>query len=489
MIFVIYDDNTKKSEIITDIIGDKGFGDVVVRKRHLEDYYKENIQKIFVRDELVWKKVKSEYDLKKLLKDLESLKDTDTRILHCFSNFVISDKENASLSFQKIKFIDKPYLVLNDKKLMVASIFPDVGSYLRLFSTSINGRLNFSAREYLKNIDNSFEIEGLVDIGIVNNFIQCITGNFEARYFNSLKGGEYTIVKSSNNKKKIKAEYTFYHLLPEDMKYWFVMPFDYKESEDSASYTMERLHMTDLAIKWVHGSMNKEEFEELMDKYFYFFKIRHTKECSKEEYKAITDNLYEKKVRDRINDLKKCEAYSNIEKCLSTTQDANIDNLLAKYLELKEKIVTKNKLLHKLAIGHGDPCFSNAMYNKSTKTLKFIDPKGALVESELWTNPYYDIAKLSHSVCGRYDFFNSGLFEIIVNKDFTYNLEIPFDNTVYKEIFKKKAQENGFDYLTIRIYEASLFLSMLPLHMDDPFKVFGFILNARNILKEIEENV
>ena len=40
--------------------------------------------------------------------------------------------------------------------------------------------------------------------------------------------------------------------------------------------------------------------------------------------------------------------------------------------------------------------------------------------------------------------------------------------------------------LSVRIYEASLFLSMLPLHMDNPHKVFAFILNAKNILEEIE---
>ena len=129
------------------------------------------------------------------------------------------------------------------------------------------------------------------------------------------------------------------------------------------------------------------------------------------------------------------------------------------------------------------------MYNKSTKTLKFIDPKGAITENELWTNPYYDIAKLSHSICGRYDFFNNGLFEIKVNEEFSYDLEIPFDNSGFIKIFKRKLEENGFDYLTVRIYEASLFLSMLPLHIDNPHKVFGFILNVKNILEEIKENV
>ena len=142
-----------------------------------------------------------------------------------------------------------------------------------------------------------------------------------------------------------------------------------------------------------------------------------------------------------------------------------------------------------MVIGHGDPCFANALYSKSTKTLKFIDPKGALTEEQLWTNAYYDIAKLSHSVCGNYDFFNNNLYEIRIGRDFSYELEIQSGNQDYVEIFRRKAEENGYDYWAVRIYEVSLFLSMLPLHIDNPHKVFGFILNAKQIMEEIEKNV
>ena len=85
--------------------------------------------------------------------------------------------------------------------------------------------------------------------------------------------------------------------------------------------------------------------------------------------------------------------------------------------------------------------------------------------------------------------FTNGLFDIRIAEDFTYDLEIPFDNSEYMQIFKSKVEENGFDYLTVRIYEASLFISMLPLHIDNPHKVLGFILNADRILKEIELDV
>ncbi len=42
---VVYDDTGKKSEVIEDIIGEKGFSDVVVRKRRLEDYYHDELKK------------------------------------------------------------------------------------------------------------------------------------------------------------------------------------------------------------------------------------------------------------------------------------------------------------------------------------------------------------------------------------------------------------------------------------------------------------
>lgn len=482
-VIIVYDDTGRKSEVIEDIIGDKGFADVVVKKRRLEEYYYDEIRKEY--PDLIWKKIHSVFEYADLIKDMELYDADDTKIMHCFSNYLISDRDKASLSFKKLVFIDKTYGVLDGKRA-VAAMFPSIAEYLSFCKNVISGQ---KAWDLICNMKESFEIEGLVDIGIIGNFIQCITGNFDSRYFNSLKGNEYTLVKSSSNKEKIKSEYCFYHLLPENMKFWFVMPFDYKESDHSASYTMERLHMTDIAVKWVHGSIDETEFEELMDKYFFFFKTRHEKACTKEEYDKEARSLYIDKVNERVEMLKKLPEYKKIEKLLDAFEDTGIDGLTARYFELKNKIEEKVNYPNRFVIGHGDPCFSNALYNKSTKTLKFIDPKGALTEDSLWTNPYYDIAKLSHSVCGRYDFFNNALFDIKIDADFSYDLEIPFDNSRYVDIFRRKVRENGFDYWSVRIYEASLFLSMLPLHMDNPYKVFGFILNVKNILKEIEENV
>lgn len=483
-VLVIYDDTGRKSEVITDIIGEKGFADVVVKKRKLEEYYSSEIKKLYPK--LIWKKIHSTFEYVEFMKKLELNAAEDIRVLHCFSNYLISDSTKAMLSFKKLEYIDTSYVALCGTKAALA-MFPSLDEYIAFGKSIISG---VKAWDLARDIEDSFQIEGLVDIGVIGNFIQCITGNFDSRYFNSLSGNEYTLVKSSSNKKKIKAEYMYYHLLPEDMQFWFVMPFNYQETETMASYTMERLHMTDLAIKWVHGSMDENEFEELLDRYFYFFKSRHPKKCSKEEYKKIADALYVDKVNERIKNLKHLTEYDTyIKPLLSCTKDCTIDALVEKYFELKTRIEKQVEYMPEVVIGHGDPCFANTLYNKSTKTLKFIDPKGAITEDELWTNPYYDIAKLSHSICGRYDFFNNALFDIKIDASFDYNLEIPFDNSRYIELFKNKVEEEGYNYFSVRIYEASLFLSMLPLHIDNPHKVLGFILNVRNILKEIEKNV
>lgn len=479
---IIYDDTRKKSEAIADIIGDKLFGDVVVKKRCLSDYFHEEMRKTFPY--LKWRRVRTAFEYTDILKSLD-LAAAEDRVIHCFSNYLISDPALASLSFKKLNFIEEPYAMRSGKGI-VASLFPDTGSYAQFLKAIISGE---KAWDLSHEFREGFEIEGVVDIGIISNFIQCVTGNFDSRYFNTLKGDEYTLVKSSSNRKKIKAEYDFYHLLPDDMKYWFVMPFDFADDGNQASYRMERLHMTDLAIKWVHGSMETEEFETLLDKYFFFFNGRHERPCTKEKYEETARELYIDKVRDRLTDLKAMGEYKKIESLLSASDTAFLDNLYSEYLELKGKIEDRINYPHVEVIGHGDPCFANTLYNRSTQTLKFIDPKGAVDESGLWTNPYYDIAKLSHSISGRYDFFNNGLFEIRLAEDFSFSLEIPFDNTEYIGIFRRKAEENGFDYLSIRIYEASLFLSMLPLHIDNPHKVFGFILNARNILNEIRSEM
>lgn len=314
-----------------------------------------------------------------------------------------------------------------------------------------------------------------------------ISGGFDARFFNSMISDENIVIKKSIDKEKIKKEYTYYHLLPDKAKKWMVMPYSYKETDEYASYEMERLYMPDLAIRWVHGAIEKREMENILDKLFFYITTRESKKVNKSDFLNKANELYLKKLKERIEKLKKHPKFSILNNYIVNGTKYNaIDEIFNEYEELYNYALKKEKKYYEV-IGHGDLCFSNILYDNETKMMKFIDPKGALKEEELWTNPYYDIAKLSHSICGLYDFFNCGLYDININEELEFDLNIKYNNSKYIELFKNKLEEYGYDYNTIRTYEASLFLSMLPLHMDYPKKVFGFLLNGIRIMNQIKK--
>lgn len=484
-IVVIYDNTIQPNEIIQEVIGQKGFGDVVVKRRRLKEYYGEGLGQIF--QSVVWREFEDPYDIERSLQEgLGHGPGADVRVLHCFADHILSDRDAAALTFKKIDYIKEDICLMAGERC-AAVMFHDIGAYTAFLKRAVELR---STREAIRGISPCLGILGLSYIGEIGGFIQCVAGNFESRYFNSLVGTEYRLRKSSTDKRKIESEYRYYHLLPDHMKVWFVMPFDYQEEGATASYAMERLHMTDLAIKWVHGSIGMEEFGQILDMYLYFFRERSRRGITKEVYRENNETLYVRKVRQRLDMLEALPEYGKIA-CFMAADDrlGTVDAIFDRYMGLKERVEERVDCPCISVIGHGDPCFANTMYDHPTRTMKFIDPKGALTEEDLWTDPYYDIAKLSHSICGDYDFFNNAMFDITVDEQFRYHLSIPFDNTEYKEVFRQKLEGDGYDYQLVRIYEASLFLSMLPLHIDRPHKVFGLLLNAVGILEEIERDV
>lgn len=483
-IVIIYDDSIIPSYDISNIIGEKSFGQIVHKRQSLKEKYFNYLKKVSCISSIY--ECPPIYEWKKIMKFVEELP-KGVGIAHVFSDYFIKKEDIFFTTAEKMQYM-KSITKVCDKDGEAMIIFPEREEYLEFLKEAYNTKATRNASKDWSTCDILFS-EAYIYMNRLSNFLQYITGGFDARFFNSLSGDDYIVTKKSTNKKKIKMEYTFYHLLPDEMKVWFVLPYDYKETEEYASYTMERLHMTDIAIRWVHGAIGIEEFKKLLDKIFYFIQMRKKKKISKEEYQKKAENLYLYKVKERIEELKKHPMYEIFHTYIKTsTPYKDIDEIVKSYQNIYQNYYSsmiENGYID--VIGHGDLCFSNILYNKDTATLKLIDTKGALEEKDIWTNPYYDLAKLSHSICGKYDFFNNGLYEIRLNDKCEMELSVDYDNTAYKELFKEKLEENGYQYKTVRVLEVSLFLSMLPLHMDNPQKVFGFILNAIQILGELED--
>lgn len=485
-ILFIYDNRVKPEKAIVGVVGESTFGEILNKRERLVDKFKNIIfsyKEISVSDFVV---LNREEDYLKIKDKLLMIKDKAIIVVHVMSFSVIIDPDKLLLALRKSIYSDE--LLVNDNIKPYMFFFPSVDMYSRsLGKFSLEMLLSEDSHWYDENVLKPND--GVKNIADFSNFLQFFSGGFEARYFNSLRGDAYTLTKTSTDKKKIEKEHDLYQLLPNEIKNWFVAPYNLTITENNASYTMERLNIPDMALQWIHFAVSPQDLYEFLSKIFFFVNNRPSKKISEDEFLKRFNSLYLVKVDERISALKELEEFQVINKLIQLgTKYKNIDEIFGFYKQLYEKLTFKQNQYYSV-IGHGDLCFSNILYDKSTSIMRFIDPKGASNEAEMWTDPYYDVAKLSHSIFGNYDFMNNEMFSININTDMQSVLKIDMkDLSKHKSIFYKQLQQHGFNVYLVRLCEASLFLSMLPLHIDKPQKVFAFILNAIIILEELNLN-
>ena len=475
---VIYDDRQRPCDEIKDITGDKSFGRIIFKRKSLRDIFERHVCDSFEKGN-----IKGEI---KYFTNAAGVQLTEagrkTAIVCVFSDCIVRDPSELSVVLKKACYAEDNYRVMAADKV-AAVIYKDAESFYKDEDTSADtGELREKVLDY-----DVISSDAFYDISDKEHFLSFITGGFEARFFNSVSGDRYTVTKKSSNIEKIKAEYKFYYFLPENMRSWFVLPYEYKEEDGQASYKMQRYHMTDLAIRYVHGAISTGEFEKILDTVFFFLKNRKEEEVSWNEFYERRKALYIDKVEKRIEDLKKHPDFPKVEACIKDgTAAGGIDDIVKRYEAIYDRMIGNKKDRLVKTVSHGDLCFSNILYSSDNSLMRFIDPKGAMEEKDIYSDPLYDIAKLSHSVNGRYDFMNSGLYDIRLSEDMKLKLCIDGDVREYRELFVQKIREADIDLKSVRLFECSLFLSMLPLHMDRPQKVTAFILNAIDIMNEIE---
>lgn len=326
-----------------------------------------------------------------------------------------------------------------------------------------------------------------LDLASIQDFLSFTCESTATRYFNEVRIDDFFFTKRSVNKSKLFAEYSFFKFIPEVLQPWLVQPFDYKDEVDSASYKMLRYYLADAALQWIHGAFDEKSFSSFIERLLFFISERPSRLCDKSQSLKISRDLFLTKVIDRVDQFLASEEGKKINLLAkSTSSTLEVSFLLETYISLYKKY-EKHFIFNSETVGHGDPCFSNILYDQQRYILKLIDPKGVLIPEEIWTHPLYDLCKISHSVLGDYDFINNGLYSIVFNNDNTLALKIQHSrHEPLKIIFKEKLKANGYDSRVIRIGEASLFLSMIPLHIDHPNKILAFLINAKHIMDQIE---
>lgn len=137
---------------------------------------------------------------------------------------------------------------------------------------------------------------------------------------------------------------------------------------------------------------------------------------------------------------------------------------------------------------HGDLCFSNILCEPDSCLIKLIDPRGSFGKQGVLGDIRYDIAKLAHSIIGRYDFIVNDLFSVTVTGPGEISLDLPFRADMkpiideFEAVFLEPTKRSELLLIT-----AWLFLSMLPLHSDNPRRQLAMLATGLKIFSETQK--
>jgi hypothetical protein len=483
VILFVYDDSIDIPESIRRTIGASHFGDIVRRKRRLSDTIQATVEAVL---ECEFLRVTDSAQLLELIDKIARLP-ADAMIFRLPSSIVPASSEVFSSLMAKL-----PYAL--DPVLYGAESMTDAPSYLfRDDAIALLGaRETGKRRKFLGAVETRAVRVGndkqFVDISEISWFLAFMAGATEARHFNSTSISAGIFRKHSRDVAKMRGEYQFFHIADEAMKRFLLPTFDFSQDSDGAGYAMEYLLVPDAAMQVVHHTFNEASFGRMMDGFFAFIGARGRSNVGATEVR----NVAERDIVDKLN--------RRVAQLLATPVGQQLDQIITAagpHGSLGSMVERCRVQLHKalgasqfddLALSHGDPCFSNILYQSEINLFRLIDPRGALDRDAAMMHPVYDLAKFSHSVLGGYDFVNGGLAECRL--DAAMRLSLHFDRggppPWMKEALRRRFAELGWDIALIRAIEASLFLSMLPLHIDAPDKLPAFCLIAGEILDELE---
>lgn len=338
------------------------------------------------------------------------------------------------------------------------------------------------------------EVSDWYDFGHINAYFNSRANFTTERSFNDLMISRDTVMKSSKDKKKLRGEEYWYKHLPAPLTIHTPKLIEGAEFADIDSdfyaYTLEYLYNMPLSDLFVYGKLEQDVWRSIFGSCRDF--LDKCQKASSQLYEEIPTTA-------RLNDIflpktiGRLEQFSNAS-YIDLEQSLHLNG--ESYPSLLEIAEIANTYIPKVSeedIGlvHGDFCFSNILYDFRTRRIKVIDPRGIdpVGRATLYGDRRYDVAKMYHSVIGLYDFIISGRLEAHGNfSDLKFEIE-PCQSrsdiaSVFEDVFFSDFTELRQTTIAITV---QLFLSMLPLHSDNPVRQKTMLANALRIFSELNK--
>lgn len=392
---------------------------------------------------------------------------------------------------QIVNFIDKQEILRSTGQALAGYYHFVNGAYLQHCVDQSISASESELSAVLRRYQDSYPIQAIVaeewfDFGHIDNILDAKRNLLKPRYFNSLSINPVlnTITKISQNTKKLQDELDWYINLPDELKVLTPRILAKQQVNGEVQITQEYYGYPTLSELYVYGDIHHDTWSSILR---HVLKIhKEFKGYRKQSDKTSARQIYLRKTQERVQELIQDDYWKSLLDFQTISYNGNeITNLQALFPKIIDKA---NEIADtaEMTIMHGDLCFSNILYDVNNQIIRLIDPRGSFGEKGIYGDPRYDIAKLSHSVCGLYDFIIADMFEVAENgNNFEGTIFGSYHKTVIRDKFENLVTSHGYNWTDIRFIEGLLFISMIPLHKDHPNRQKMMYLTGMSILNEV----
>ncbi|MTC47095.1 capsular biosynthesis protein [Providencia sp. wls1922] len=321
------------------------------------------------------------------------------------------------------------------------------------------------------------ESDSWLDFGHVNTYYHSKAQYTTQRAFNELLITPDWVEKSSAKSHKIAAEAFWFENLPSKLRGFTPQYLGSKYENGTISYRLEFLHLTALNELYVFSRLPSKAWEQILTSCINFLIACNNNKASDYSSANSLPILLKEKTIKRLNDY--CRD-KNISFDKKWSLNGSEGFSLTEVLENINMHVPSNP--KEDTVLHGDFCFSNILYDFRAGKIKTIDPRGLTPSNEqtIYGDLRYDLAKLSHSVLGLYDWIIAGYFDVAISSsDISFNIVEEDHHKETQKIFIKMVEDTfGLTAKELYAMQIHLFLSMLPLHSDDVKRQEALFANA-----------
>lgn len=319
-----------------------------------------------------------------------------------------------------------------------------------------------------------------------------------AREFNhiTIDKNRGILKKTSDDKDKFIGEIKWYLKLPADVEYVRPRIFNYSTSYVNPYVSMEYYAYHTIHELFLYGDLTLQQWIDIFNRIRFVCDDFKRYTVQDDNIRPALEEMYLTKTLQRFEKMKKDERFI-------TFFESPIIVNGERYLPLNEIIIALEKAIPEMLydvdtfnIIHGDLCFANIMVDSNFSFIKVIDPRGKFGTYDIYGDFRYELAKLFHSVDGKYDFIIKDLFDLDYNSEaacINYRIQDrKRDFNLYKVFLDTFSAEVGGDLKKIELIEALLFLSMIPLHGESirhQMVMLGTGLEILNRVIDIKESV